>query len=49
MALEWRRLSEARFGPQYGRLAGAATLAVSLWRHGDSPPWAGRATPCCAS
>jgi phosphatidate cytidylyltransferase len=30
MALEWRRLSEARFGPGYGRLAGATTLAVSL-------------------
>ena len=30
MALEWRRLSEVRFGPRYGRLAGAATLAVSL-------------------
>jgi phosphatidate cytidylyltransferase len=30
MALEWGRLSEARFGPQYGRLAGATTLVVSL-------------------
>jgi phosphatidate cytidylyltransferase len=30
MALEWRRLSEARFDPQYGRLAGGIALGVSL-------------------
>jgi phosphatidate cytidylyltransferase len=30
MALEWRHLSEVRFGRRYGRFAGAATLAVSL-------------------
>jgi phosphatidate cytidylyltransferase len=30
MALEWRRLSEARFGPGYGQFAGAVTLVVSL-------------------
>jgi phosphatidate cytidylyltransferase len=30
MALEWRRLSEARFGPRYGRLASAITLTVGL-------------------
>jgi phosphatidate cytidylyltransferase len=30
MALEWRRLSEARFGAPYGRLAGALALAVGL-------------------
>lgn len=30
MALEWRRLSEARFGAPYGRLAGGVALAVGL-------------------
>ena len=30
MALEWRHLSEARFGRRYGRLAGAITLVVGL-------------------
>lgn len=30
MALEWRNLSEARFGRRYGRLAGAVTLVVGL-------------------
>jgi phosphatidate cytidylyltransferase len=30
MALEWRRLSEARFDPRYGRLAGAIALGVGL-------------------
>ncbi len=30
MALEWRRLSEVRFGPRYGWFAGAMTLGVSL-------------------
>jgi phosphatidate cytidylyltransferase len=30
MALEWRRLSEARFGASYGRLAGALALGVAL-------------------
>jgi phosphatidate cytidylyltransferase len=30
MALEWRRLSAARFGPEYGRLAGGLALAVGL-------------------
>jgi phosphatidate cytidylyltransferase len=30
MALEWRRLSEARFGGQYARLAGGVALGVGL-------------------
>jgi phosphatidate cytidylyltransferase len=30
MAIEWGCLSQIRFGPRYGRLAGAATLVVSL-------------------
>jgi phosphatidate cytidylyltransferase len=30
MALEWRRLSEARFDPKYGRLAGGCALGVGL-------------------
>ena len=30
MALEWRRLSEARFGAHYGRLAGGVALGVGL-------------------
>jgi phosphatidate cytidylyltransferase len=30
MALEWRRLSEARFGRGYGRLAGVLALGVGL-------------------
>jgi phosphatidate cytidylyltransferase len=30
MALEWRRLSEARFGREYGRLAGGVALGVGL-------------------
>jgi phosphatidate cytidylyltransferase len=30
MALEWRRLSEARFGAQYGRLAGGIALGVGF-------------------
>jgi phosphatidate cytidylyltransferase len=30
MALEWRHLSEARFGRRYGDLAGAATLVAGL-------------------
>jgi phosphatidate cytidylyltransferase len=30
MALEWRRLSEARFGARYGRLAGGIALAVGV-------------------
>ena len=30
MALEWRRLSEARFDPQYGRLAGGIALGVGM-------------------
>ena len=41
MALEWRRLSEVRFGPRYGRFAGAATLA-SAWAPRRLPPWADR-------
>jgi phosphatidate cytidylyltransferase len=30
MALEWRRLSEARYGPHYARLAGGVALGVGL-------------------
>ena len=30
MALEWRRLSDARFDAQYGRLAGGIALGVGL-------------------
>jgi phosphatidate cytidylyltransferase len=30
MALEWRRLSEARYGAPYGRLAGGLALGVAL-------------------